>query len=140
MIHGRTDTLVTALIALTLLLMAPIAIAALESNPVTGGAMRSFEGTPIGQLVGVFSADAEAALSRQQQLDKAAGQASYYCFRWTCSSRQVTAYWWSGSTLDYRYTLYGVRNVWGNSNCRTARMRVVVYASGGYTDYMVSCT
>ena len=90
----------TALAALALLLAAPLGIAALETNSITGAAMRSFESTTVGQVVSSFSADAQAAISRSQQASRAAGRASFFCFAWQCRNHyRRTAVYTSGGTL-----------------------------------------
>ena len=138
---SQTRALLSVVAALALLLMAPIAIAALEANPITGSAMRSFERTSVGQVVGSFSADAHAAISRAQQASRAAGRASFFCFAWQCRSYyRRTAVYTSTGTLKTTWRLAYPRNMLWHGECRTyANMLITVTNTGGIRGSLINC-
>lgn len=138
---SNTRALVTVVAALALLLAAPLGIAALESNSITGAAMRSFESTSVGQVVSSFSADAQAAISRSQQASRAAGRASFFCFAWQCRNHyRRTAVFTSGGTLKTTWRLTYPRNMLWHGDCRTyANMAISVTSSGGIRGSLINC-
>lgn len=140
MTRSTTNALVAAVAAIALLLMAPLAIAALETSSVTGPTMRAFEGTAAGQLVGSFSADADAAVSHATQLSKARGQASFFCFAWQCSGYARTSYAWIGTKLKTTWHLVKPRNMLGHPNCRSyANMVIYVNSAGTVASGLIHC-
>ncbi len=137
----RTNGLIAVMAAIALLLTAPFAIAALESNPVTGPAMSSFENTAVGQAVSSFSANADAAVTKSQQLRKAYVQAAFFCYAWQCTSYyRTSARWYSAGNLITKFRIVNPRNMSGALHCRSfANMEIRVDRNGGVRSWRTSC-
>jgi len=140
MTRSTTNALAALVAAFALLLAIPFAIAALETNSITGPTMRAFEGTAAGQVIGSFSADADAAISRSQQLSKATGQASFFCYAWQCRGYHRTSASWTGTKLKTTWTLTRPRNMLWHGDCTIyAKMVISVSSTGGVASSLASC-
>jgi hypothetical protein len=140
MTRSTTGALVVVFAAVALLLTAPLGIAALETNAMTGPTMRAFEGTPVGQVVSFFGADADAAVSRSTQVGNAYGQASFFCFAWQCRSYYRMTATWTGSKLKTTWHLNNPRNMLGHGTCtRYANMTIWVDSTGHVSSGLNRC-
>ena len=102
--------------------------------------MRAFEGTAAGQVVGSFSAHADAAISHSKQLSKAAGQASFFCYAWQCRSYFRTSATWSGTKLISTWRLSRPRNMLWHPDCTIyANMIIRVTSTGSITSSLARC-
>ena len=138
--QSTTNALAALVAAFALLLAVPLAIAALETNSITGPTMRAFEGTPAGQVVGSFSADADAAFSHGAQLSKARGQASFFCFAWQCRGYYRTSASWSGTRLTTTWHITRPRNMLYHADCMIyAKMIIRVNSAGGVASSLSRC-
>lgn len=90
-------------------------------------------------LAGPLAGDA-AAITKAQQVNKAAGQASFFCYAWQCREKLRRVALFSGGTFRTLWKLTYPHHILGHGNCTSyALMSIDVTATGRVVSRMVRC-
>jgi hypothetical protein len=85
-------------------------------------------------------AGANAALSHSAQLSKARGQASFFCYAWSCTGYARTSYSWTGTRLKTTWHLTRPRHMLWHADCTIyANMVIYVNSAGTVSSGLVKC-